>query len=296
MRDASEITVTNEKEDAKKKSIQFCIVDEETREVMNVSLPFNLTGVVDEMNPIWMDNCTSFNVLYGEFDLTTTNKPVDYTFGSNFTGGHMTVTIDDTVERIDILYKPAFAPLEIRKVDALNLDKVLSGAIFTILNEREAFADQITTSETGYAVTKLLKYGTYTIHEVESPLGYARNTEPITVTIPAELQIITNNPTKDITICIIDEETGEPIFDPARFNFVNNSYFYVSNCIVEPIPYGTWTLTGITPPEFYTGSALITGIVIDDAYTGRTITIPYRYVGPTLTIHKYDEADGTPLS
>lgn len=181
----------------------------------------------------------------------------------------MTVTIDDTVERIDILYKPIRDVIQIHKVDLARPDVPLAGATFEVLHPttREVL-DTITTSETGFAVSKPLKHGQYILKETVAPDGYrlprGYYQDPIerTITLPQTTgYTFTNRPIgKSIKVCIRDAFTKELIYSsPATFQFPYSleyrddlqfgQYSAITCTIYDNIPYGTWTLTGIRPPQ-----------------------------------------------
>ena len=61
--------------------------------------------------------------------------------------------------------------LRIKKVDALDGDMVLAGAVFKLWND-EGFEEELITGEDGTAKVSYLKHGTYYLQELQAPDGY----------------------------------------------------------------------------------------------------------------------------
>lgn len=61
---------------------------------------------------------------------------------------------------------------EIKKVDALDPETPVAGAVFHIWNDEETFDEEMTTDENGTISLAYAKHGSYHIQEVEAPEGY----------------------------------------------------------------------------------------------------------------------------
>lgn len=61
---------------------------------------------------------------------------------------------------------------EIKKVDALDPETPVAGAVFHIWNDEETFDEEMTTDENGAISLAYAKHGSYHIQEVEAPEGY----------------------------------------------------------------------------------------------------------------------------
>ena len=62
---------------------------------------------------------------------------------------------------------------EIKKVDALNPETPIAGAVFRIWNDEGTFDEEMATDENGAISLAYAKHGSYHIQEVEAPEGYA---------------------------------------------------------------------------------------------------------------------------
>lgn len=73
--------------------------------------------------------------------------------------------------------------IALKKIDAADESKLLSGAVFGIYSDAACreLVDEITTNENGFAVSTALAKGTYYVKELKAPTGYSLNTTVFTV-------------------------------------------------------------------------------------------------------------------
>jgi len=113
------------------------------------------------------------------------------------------------------------APME--GYDDPQIEQPLEGAVFQVYlaaagsydAAKESERDLITTNENGFAITKKLPYGLYTVAEIEAP-GDFKMVDPFQVFISQEGKIyrfILNNITfrSQVKVIKVDAETGKPI-------------------------------------------------------------------------------------
>ena len=100
-------------------------------------------------------------------------------------GAPIPVNVQDSVETIvNVSNNVVQGRIAVEKLDSEINELKLKGAKFTIYNDRNQVVDTITTNENGYAESKLLDYGTYTMRETTPPEGYhSRNNKEYTINI-----------------------------------------------------------------------------------------------------------------
>lgn len=115
---------------------------------------------------------------------------------------------------IEIENVPIFANLRLKKIDDATQDP-LAGAKFTIIGDN-GFKFEGVSGTDGYVDISDLKYGVYTITEIEPPPGYNLNTKPIVFEVDGSKNEyvfkMENTKTRgSIEILKVDEETNEPL-------------------------------------------------------------------------------------
>jgi uncharacterized surface anchored protein len=113
----------------------------------------------------------------------TTTKTFYVEYG---TTEHITWENTPVVGQIQITKKSADA----NPANGFPEDTVLSGAVFEVYTYAGNLADTIVTDANGYAATRPLPLGRYTIREVQAPANYAVLAEPISTEIQFANQIV----------------------------------------------------------------------------------------------------------
>ena len=176
--------------------------------------------------------------------------------------------------------------LSTTKVTIIKLDSVtkepIAGAVLVLKNEA---GEEITrwTSTTNAHVIKNLANGTYTIEEVEAPIGYAlnKNVSKFTITdTNRNIKINFENAPKNVVINIIkvDEETNEPLAGATlviRDESGEIVYKYVTTTepeVITDLENGTYTVEEIEAPAGYVKSDRVVKFTIDDEHQSHQIT------------------------
>ena len=170
--------------------------------------------------------------------------------------------------------------------DDPQIEQPLEGTVFEIYlsaagsytDAKETERDRITTNENGYAMTKKLPYGLYTVHEVEAP-GDVKMVAPFEVFISQEGKIyrfILNDPAlrTQVKIVKVDAETGKPVLlagttfkikDLTTGEFITQHVSYPTSADIsefetaadgtlmlpEPLKSGEYELVEIVAPRGY---------------------------------------------
>lgn len=213
----------------------------------------------------------------------------------NEAGGKIKVYLNNTDETVAANEKPTQGKLSIKKYYVTGSTKVKEpDAVFEIKNINDDVVDTITTDSEGVATTKLLPYGSYTIHQTKGKAGYEMaqdmtktiekmndNGTPITYTFECE------NKEKKARISVIkklvidDDETGthqEKEEVKAKFEIINkatkkvadtittNTEGYAESKELDPGTYYVHQIEGTPNYKFSEDSA---DIKIEDGDTGK---------------------------
>ncbi|HHT7239454.1 TPA: isopeptide-forming domain-containing fimbrial protein [Bacillus cereus] len=78
---------------------------------------------------------------------------------------------------------PSLGGIEIEKVDAKDENLKLEGAVFEVINKNGSVVAKLTTDKNGMAISSPLIVGTYTLKEVQAPIGYMLMKNPIEINV-----------------------------------------------------------------------------------------------------------------
>ena len=164
--------------------------------------------------------------------------------------------------------------LTIRKVDATNPSKGLSGARFLVQNVNGSYSKEVVTGSDGTVTLSPLDASTYAVTELSAPEGYEiDNAGPQYVVLPNE-----SGTTVTVTFTNTPEITSEGSIrkvdadDPTRglagavikIEGVDNSFTgtyttgaggYLTDVPWDAMPIGSYVATEVTPPSGYTTSS-----------------------------------------
>ena len=164
--------------------------------------------------------------------------------------------------------------LTIKKVDATNPNKGLSGAKFLIQSNNGSFSKEVITGRDGIVKIGPLEAGTYSVTELEAPEGYEiDNAGPQYVVLPRDNGtevVVTFMDTPVITgngsirkVDADDPTTGLP-GAVIKIEGVDNSFVgtyttgpggYLTDVPWDTMPIGSYVATEVTPPTGYTTSS-----------------------------------------
>uniref|UniRef100_UPI0035AB7E23 SpaA isopeptide-forming pilin-related protein n=1 Tax=Bacillus bingmayongensis TaxID=1150157 RepID=UPI0035AB7E23 len=91
----------------------------------------------------------------------------------------------------------ALGQIEIEKVDAADSNVKLKNAVFQILDKDGKEVGKLTTDENGKATSDPLRFGTYTLKEIQAPTGYMLLKDPVEVKVSSPVQKIKVENTKN---------------------------------------------------------------------------------------------------
>jgi len=124
---------------------------------------------------------------------TYTVQEVTAPYGFTFNPTVFSVTLSGDVGTAAIVYAPIIYVPQQPVVGRIIVQKIstnltmsshhMGGAVFGIYNANGERVDTITTEENGYAISRYLPLGEYTIREIAAPYGFLLNTEIFGVTL-----------------------------------------------------------------------------------------------------------------
>lgn len=130
------------------------------------------------------------NLVAGDYTITEVDTPNRYVQPQKQVvtvkpGKTTAVTFSNTLKKFHI----HITKTDAETGDTAQGDATLDGAVYEIYDAKGNLVDTVT-AEGNIAKSKLLVLGTYTVHEVEPPIGYNVNKNPVTVTGDYEGQTV----------------------------------------------------------------------------------------------------------
>ena len=241
------------------------------------------------------------NLPYGEYTLMETKAPDGYELSLDLIVVEVNskAVVYKTITNTKILGK-----ISILKVDSIDEDVKLLGAVFEVKDSEGTVVDTITTGENGVGTSKELPYGNYTVTEVSAPPGYELSGESKDVTINSNGQTIelTFENTKilgKINILKVDSADEDIKLIGAVFEIKDSEGTVVDTITTDEngvgtskeLPYGSYTVTEVTAPSGYELSEESKNVTIDS--NGETIELTFentKLLG-SISIEKVDSKD-----
>lgn len=203
--------------------------------------------------------------------------------------------------------------LEVIKVDAIDNEKVLDGAVFTLFDsEGEIELRTVETAEDGRALFNNLRYGDYILIESEAPEGYVVGIEDEkSVTVDAEsttVMIENEQITQAVELTKQDSETGE-VLEGAEFSIkhvMDGEETLIANelmtddegkILVEDLDPGSYYFVETEAPEGYVlNEEPVVFEIIENQTTVTTVTKSNDIIKGSAELLKVASHNGEPLA
>ena len=280
--------IDSEDSEIKLEGAEFKVINSNGEEVGNIITGEDGKGILE-------------NLPYGEYTLIETKAPDGYELSLDLivvevnsgTGVYKTITNTKILGKINIL-----------KIDSIDENVKLQGAVFEVKDSEGTVVDTITTGENGVGTSKELPYGSYTVQEVSAPSGYKllEEVENVTISLNGQTIELTFENTKilgKISILKVDSD-DENVKLPGAVFEVRDSEGTVVDTITtgengvgtsKELPYGNYTVAELNAPSGYKLSQEVKNVTIDS--NGQTIELTFKnskLLG-LISIEKVDSED-----
>ena len=280
--------IDSEDSEIKLEGAEFKVINSNGEEVGNIITGEDGKGILE-------------NLPYGKYTLIETKAPDGYELSLDLivvevnsgTGVYKTITNTKILGKINIL-----------KIDSIDENVKLQGAVFEVKDSEGTVVDTITTGENGVGTSKELPYGSYTVQEVSAPSGYKllEEVENVTISLNGQTIELTFENTKilgKISILKVDSD-DENVKLPGAVFEVRDSEGTVVDTITtgengvgtsKELPYGNYTVAELNAPSGYKLSQEVKNVTIDS--NGQTIELTFKnskLLG-LISIEKVDSED-----
>ena len=256
------------------------------------------------------------NLPLGTYRLVETKAPTGYEKGANPPAFDLTKAANEKSITVENAGTPVFGKITVKKVDAANPDKTLSGAVFDLEKQdggNWTKVDTLTTGHDGKISKDNLPLGTYRLVETKAPTGYEKGANPpaFDLTKAANEKSITVENAETpvfgkITVKKVDAANSDKTLEGAVFDLEKqdgDSWTRVDTLTTghdgtiskDNLPLGTYRLVETKAPDGYEKEANPQQFDLTKGDNEKTVTvkntnIPEKVLG-TVTLKKVDSAN-----
>ena len=156
-----QVSKTDAETGAKLEGAEFQVINKATNKVVQ-TITTDKHGIA-----------TTDNLNYGEYIIKETKAPAKYTL--NGEEHFASITQDGQLINVNHSNRIIKGKVSIKKFDKEIKNMNLAGAEFTIFDSNNKAVEKLTTNNDGFAISKDLNYGNYTMKETKAPKGYLLN-------------------------------------------------------------------------------------------------------------------------
>ncbi len=244
----------------------------------------------------------SQDIIYGDYYIKELGAPHGYWINET----PIQFSIDDSETKIvEFVNELIQKQIRVIKCDMRDNERRLAGAVFEVYKD-SVLVDTITTNENGYAETKLLTVGEYTLSEVKAPVGFILEDIILHHTISNDeammYNIMVENSPTDVVLTKTDSITDTPL--SGAYIQISNSQNEVvvegatdenGELFIYELPIDTYTFIETIAPVEYTLSTEVFEFTFheDGSIDGDT---KISNMPTEVTLHKSDIITGLPVA
>ena len=210
--------------------------------------------------------------------------------------------VDDNTTNLNVTLENTKNEIKLGKVDA-DTNNYISGATLKLSDSSGKEIETFTTDVTPYVI-RGLDFGTYTLEEVESPDGYIRTSEKVTIVVDSNTTSSTytiSNKKSSVTINKIDSETNQGLIGSILVLFGSDNLpirsidlSTTSSMTIEGLDEGTYYLRELKAPDGYIINEDEISFTIDN--NNPTVNVSFPNIKNDTVIEKRDLTSGEYIS
>ena len=273
--------------------ILITLIDKNNPNILLSGARFQITsedGSTYELETNINGQTLSTDLKFGTYKIKQLSTSPDYSFSVD---KEYEVVLDKGVSELPLTNENGYVTITLKSHE--DPEVLLSGAEFTLtLPDGRSF--DFTTDENGQFSTKKLPLGEYTLTQRSTNSSYHLLTEPQIITLDTYHKEITlTNKIKRswLTLELTDAADNTLKLSKGKYELRNAKNELVATLTTDKdgvakfdeLPYGTYTLKQITPPQYYHLNSEILTLVIDQPLEHQDLTNVRKSGMITLTLH-----------
>ena len=273
--------------------ILITLIDKNNPNILLSGARFQITsedGSTYELETNINGQTLSTDLKFGKYKIKQLSTSPDYSFSAD---KEYEVVLDKGVSELPLTNENGYVTITLKSHE--DSEVLLSGSEFT-LTTPDGRSFDFTTDENGQFSTKKLPLGEYTLTQRSTNSSYHLLTEPQIITLDTYHKEITlTNKIKRslLTLDLTDAADNTLKLSKGKYELRNAKNELVATLTTDKVgaakfdelPYGTYTLKQITPPQYYHLNSEILTLVIDQPLEHQDLTNVRKSGMITLTLH-----------
>ncbi|WP_415820432.1 SpaA isopeptide-forming pilin-related protein, partial [Listeria booriae] len=209
----------------------------------------------------------------GKYSLVETDAPEGYVLDKTPVAFEIVKGANTTPVRVEKANTLKTGSVELTKVDSVNHDTVLEGAVFSLLDETGAVLQEgLTTDKDGKLVVADLKPGKYSLVETAAPEGYVLDETPVAFEIvkgantePVRVEKDNTLKTGSVELTKVDSANHDVVLEGAVFSLLDETGAVLQTGLTTDAD-GKLVVSDLKPGTYrFVETAAPAGYVLDDS-------------------------------
>ncbi|MBC2324392.1 MSCRAMM family protein [Listeria booriae] len=209
----------------------------------------------------------------GKYSLVETDAPEGYVLDKTPVAFEIVKGANTTPVRVEKANTLKTGSVELTKVDSVNHDTVLEGAVFSLLDETGAILQEgLTTDADGKLVVADLKPGKYSLVETTAPEGYVLDETPVAFEIvkgantePVRVEKDNTLKTGSVELTKVDSANHDVVLEGAVFSLLDETGAVLQTGLTTDAD-GKLVVSDLKPGTYrFVETAAPAGYVLDDS-------------------------------